>query len=62
MVGSQVELMEIPYFSGDKDKNEINPMEWLRMIRKTCKTPFGVSNYFYGEAQEWWMSIDKDTR
>jgi hypothetical protein len=43
--------MEIPNFSGDEDKDEINPMEWLRMIKKTMiKTPFGESNYFYGEA------------
>jgi len=54
--------MEIPYFSGDKDKNEINPEEWLRIIMKTFKTLFGASNQFYGESQEWWMSIDKDTR
>lgn len=57
MVGSEVDLMEITYFSGDKDKNEINPREWLRMIIEFCKTPFGASNHFYGETwdmEEYW--------
>jgi hypothetical protein len=32
--------MEIPNFSGDEDKDEINPMEWLRMIKETDLSPF----------------------
>jgi hypothetical protein len=26
--------MEIPKFTGDEDKDEINHMEWLRMIKE----------------------------
>jgi hypothetical protein len=62
MVRYQVELMEITYFSGDKDKHEINLGERLRMIRKICKTHFGANTNFYGEVREWWMNIDKDSR
>jgi len=49
-------------FYGDEHKDKINPMEWLRMIKKTDLGPLLISNHFYGEAWEWWMSIDKDTR
>ena len=33
-------------------------MEWLKMIKKNGKTPFDESDYFYGEGQMWWMSIN----
>jgi hypothetical protein len=26
--------MEIPYFNGNGDEDEINHMEWLRIVRK----------------------------
>jgi len=42
--------MEIPRFSRDEDTHEINPKEWLRMIRKNCKAPFGVGLDLNGEA------------
>jgi hypothetical protein len=54
--------MTIPNFSGDEDKDKISPGEWLRMIRKNCKTPYGVCIYLNGEADKWWYSFDKDTR
>jgi hypothetical protein len=31
--------MAIPNFSGDEDKDEINPIEWLRMIKKINLKP-----------------------
>jgi hypothetical protein len=38
--------MEIPNFSGDEDKDEIGPMEWLRMVKeygmRTDMSHFGV--------------------
>jgi hypothetical protein len=51
--------MEIPKFTGDEDKDEINPMEWLRMVKEYDMNPSRESNYFFGEAWKWWMSIDK---
>jgi hypothetical protein len=54
--------MAIPSFNGDEDKDEINPREWLRMIRKNCKTPSGVGLYLNVEACKWWYSFDKDNR
>jgi hypothetical protein len=62
MARSQVELMEITNFSGDKDKNEINLGEWLKMIREICKTPFWESLHLNCEVREWWRIIDKDIR
>jgi hypothetical protein len=32
--------MAIPKFTGDKDKDEIDPVEWLRMVKEHCKDPF----------------------
>jgi hypothetical protein len=58
--------MEIPNFSGDEDKYEINPMEWLRMIKEygmmISMSPSGVSFYFLGGASKWWKILDEDTR
>jgi chromosome segregation ATPase len=54
--------MEIPKFIGDEDKDEINPMEWLRMVKEYGMTPSRERIYFFGEAWKWWMSIDNDTR
>jgi hypothetical protein len=42
--------MEIPKFIGDKDKYEINPVEWMRMVKEHCKNPFHETINFYGEA------------
>jgi hypothetical protein len=54
--------MTIPNFSGDEDKDEISPGEWLRMIRKNHKTPSLVGIYLNGEAGNWWYSLDEGTR
>jgi hypothetical protein len=62
MVGSQVELMETTDFSGDKDKNEINLGEWLRMKREACKTHFWGKSSLSDDDRVWWKSINKDTR
>jgi hypothetical protein len=31
--------MEIPKFTGDEDKYEIDPMEWLRLVKEYDMTP-----------------------
>jgi hypothetical protein len=31
--------MEIPKFTGDEDKDEINPMEWLRLVKEYGMNP-----------------------
>ena len=54
--------MTIPNFSGDEDKDEINPIEWLRMKKKTDVSPFGEDFTFRGEASKWWDSLDEDTK
>jgi hypothetical protein len=55
--------MAIPKFTGDEDKDEINPMEWLRMIKKYFKTPFiGRIKYLSGEYFKWWDSLDEGTK
>jgi hypothetical protein len=54
--------MEIPQFTRDEDKDEINPIEWLRMINKTDFKSCLVRTYFFGEGWNWWMSMDMDTR
>ena len=54
--------MEIPKFTRDEDKDEINPMEWLRMEKEYDLTTSRVRNYFFGESWNWWMSIDKDDK
>jgi hypothetical protein len=42
--------MEIPQFTGDEDKDEINPMQWLRMAKEYDMTPSREINYFFGKA------------
>jgi hypothetical protein len=37
-------------------------MEWLRTINKNDLSPILEINHFYGEAWEWQMGMDKDTR
>jgi hypothetical protein len=54
--------MEIPKFTGDEDKDEINPMEWLRFVKEYDRNPSTTRFYLFGEARKWWMSMDKDTR
>jgi hypothetical protein len=54
--------MAIPRFTRDEYKDETNPMEWLRMSREYCKTPFLEILKFYGEACKWWDSLDEGTR
>jgi hypothetical protein len=41
--------MEIPHFYGDEYKDEINPMEWLRMVMDCGRNPSRESNYFSSE-------------
>jgi hypothetical protein len=37
-------------------------MEWLRLVKQYDRNPFTTRSYFFGEAHEWWMSIDFDIR
>jgi hypothetical protein len=32
--------VEILKFTGDEDKDEIDLVEWLRMVKEHCKAPF----------------------
>jgi hypothetical protein len=54
--------MEIPKFTGDEDKDEIDPMELLRLVNKYDRNPLTTRSYFFGESHAWWMSIDFDIR
>jgi hypothetical protein len=54
--------MAIPRFIGDEDKDEINPMEWLRLVKEYYRNPLTTRNFFLGEYLKWWKSIDEDTR
>jgi hypothetical protein len=54
--------MTMPNFSGDEYNNEINPREWLSMIKKTDLTPFTIFFFLTGENFEWWDSLDKGTK
>jgi hypothetical protein len=54
--------MEMPKFSGNEDKNEINPREWLRIIKKTDLTPLIITIFLSGESLKWWDSLDEGTR
>jgi hypothetical protein len=54
--------MEIPKFTGDEDKDGINPMEWLRLIKQYNMTPRKEIYYFFDEAWNWWMSVDQNTK
>jgi hypothetical protein len=39
--------MEIPKFTGDEDKDEINPMEWLRLVKEYDRNPFWENLFFW---------------
>jgi hypothetical protein len=54
--------MAIPNFCGDEDKNEINPKEWLRMVKKTDLIHFGAEFLFSVGDSMWWNSFDEDNR
>jgi hypothetical protein len=54
--------MTIPQFIGYEDKDEINPMEWLKMEKEYDTNPSREIKYFFGEAWNWWMSLDKDNK
>jgi hypothetical protein len=54
--------MAISNFSGDEDKDEINPMEWLSMIKKKYLSACWATFSFWGEASRWWNSLDEDIR
>jgi hypothetical protein len=58
--------MTIPNFNGDEDKDEITPIESLRMVNEDCMRisiiPCGTSFYFLGGYHKWWISLDEDTR
>jgi hypothetical protein len=54
--------METPKFTGDEDKYEFKPVEWLRMVKESCKTFFRVSLKFDDEAFKWWYILDEGTR
>jgi hypothetical protein len=54
--------MKIPKFTEDEDKDEINPMERLRLVNGSGRTPSREINYFFDETWEWWLSINKNTR
>ena len=54
--------MEIPKFTGDEDKDEINPMEWLRLVREYNMTLRKARDQFFDEARKWWTSVDQNTR
>jgi hypothetical protein len=54
--------MEIPKFIVDEDNDEINPMEWLGLIKEYNKTPRKERDYFFDEAWKWWMSVVQNTR
>jgi hypothetical protein len=58
--------MSIPNFCGDEEKDEINPMEWLRMVKedrmRTGISPCGACFSFWGRSHKWWRILDEDTR
>jgi hypothetical protein len=39
--------MEIPKFTRDEDKDEINPMEWLRLVKEYNMTPRKEIDFFF---------------
>jgi hypothetical protein len=53
--------MEILEFTGDEYKDEINPMEWLRLVKEYNMTHSKARNYCFDEAWKWWMSVDQNT-
>jgi hypothetical protein len=49
--------MEIPSFSGDEDKDEINPEKWLRMVKEDILGPCRESFCFSREDSKWWNNL-----
>ena len=45
--------MEIPTFSGDEDKDGINPMDWLRVINEIDLSSIRAGCYLEGEDEKW---------
>jgi hypothetical protein len=39
--------MKIPQFTGDEDKDEINHMEWLRLVNEYDMTPLITKKHFF---------------
>jgi DNA repair exonuclease SbcCD ATPase subunit len=54
--------MEMPKFTGDEDKDEINHMEWLKLVKEYNMNHTKARDYFFDEAWKWWMSVDQNTR
>jgi hypothetical protein len=54
--------MEISSFKRDEDQDEINPMEWLRMVKESRMSSFGEDFYIFGGSSKWWKSLNEDTR
>jgi hypothetical protein len=54
--------MEIPKFIGDEDEDEINLMEWLRLVKEYGMDPLEEKRSFFGDAWKWWMIMDKYNR
>jgi hypothetical protein len=53
--------MEIPKFIEDEDTYEINLVEWLRMVKEHCKTPFWEFLKCDDESFKWWYILDEYT-
>jgi hypothetical protein len=45
--------MGIPKFIGDEDNDEINPMEWLRLVKEYNMTAMKERDYIFYEAWKW---------
>jgi hypothetical protein len=54
--------MTIPRFSEDEDKEKINLVEWLRMVKEHCKDPFQAIFMLDGESYKWWRTLNEYTR
>jgi hypothetical protein len=58
--------MTITNFSGDEDKDEISPREWLRLVKEYFMR-IGINHFllsfsFSGEVHKWWRTLDEDIR
>ena len=53
--------MTISKFTGDEDKDEINPMEWLRLVKEYNMTTVKERDYIFYEAWKWLMSVGQNT-
>jgi hypothetical protein len=54
--------MAIHSFSGDEYKDEINPREWLRMMKENNLRHFKEIFYLIGEYFKWWDSLEEGTK